>query len=115
MSLIEQNFEIYSGDSKNIIIIVTDDNENIIDLSGSTIKWALKKTVNSIENNIYKDTSNGGIEITDALNGEFTVKLNPSDTEGLIGRFYHEAEVTDAIGSVSTILFGIATIKRSGV
>lgn len=105
-----QNFEIYAGDTKDIIIAVTDAAGAAVNLSGATAKWVLKKNA-SASNSAYKTTGNG---IT-VVGGVVTVRMNSADTQGLQGRYYHEAEVTDVSGNVSTILTGYVTIEPSGV
>lgn len=101
-----QDFEMFAGNSKDIIITMADSSG----LSGATIKWVLKKSVNG--QLITMKTVGGGISIGLTF---FTVRLNPADTEGLSGRFYHEAELTDVLGNVSTVTTGHVTIEASGV
>lgn len=65
---------------------------------------------------MYKSTADGGVSITDAANGKFTVTLAPADTKTLaVGTYYHEAEVTDSLGNVSTVTVGKVTLIASGV
>lgn len=110
-----QNLELYAGDSKYLDFIATD-NGAAVDLTGVTIKWVMKRFVSSASNDVYKDTIGGGVSITDAANGKFTVTIAPSDTKTLaVGTYYHEAEVTDALGNVSTVTVGKVTLIASGV
>lgn len=111
MTVKNQNFEMVAGDTKNIVITVA-----IADITGASVKWALKKSVFSASNAVYKDTATGGVSITDAAAGKFTVALAPSDTVTLKpGDYYHEAEVTDAAGNVSTVTTGKVTLLPTGV
>lgn len=108
-----QNFEMYAGDTKDIVITVTNANGAVVNLSGASVRWALKKNV-SASQNAYKTTSSG-VTLTSPSAGVFTVRLSAGDTQGLQGRYYHEAEVTDVLGNVSTVTTGYVTIEPSGV
>jgi hypothetical protein len=110
MTTKNQNFEMVAGDSKNVIVTVSD-----ADLTGATIKWAMKRSVSSATANVSKDTTSGGISISDATGGIFTISLIPADTSALKGDFYHEAEITDAQNNVSTVMTGRISILPSGV
>jgi hypothetical protein len=114
MTAVNQNFSMTAGDSKNVVITVSNDEGIALNLTGASVKWALKKRVTSTENELYK-TNTDGITITDAANGVITIKLVPVDTTTLNGTYHHECEVTDANGNVSTVTVGSASISRSGV
>ena len=109
MTAKNQNFEMFAGDTKNIDVTVAG-----VNLAGSTVKWAMKKTIYSAAPDVAKDTVDG-ITVTDPNGGRFTISLLPSETRSLSGTYYHEAEITDANGNVSTIFTGTITINRSGV
>lgn len=107
MTAKNQNFSMVAGDSKEIIVTIAD-----VDLFGCTIKWVAKRRVSDAQHKIKKDNLDG-VSITTA--STFTITLKPSDTKGLSGSYYHEAEITDAVGNVSTIMIGSMSIERSGV
>ncbi len=105
-----EKIEFVSGDSKRLVVSVTDDNDTAVDLTGAVISWQLARSVyGSAE--ISKSVGSG-IAITDAVNGEFTVTLDPLDTDALEGDFYHEAQVTDTLGDISTVFSGNITIIK---
>lgn len=109
MTARNQNFAMHAGDTKHVIVTVTG-----VDLAGAAVKWSMRKAALKVAGpGVSKDT-NAGIEITNAATGEFTIKLNPTDTAGMSGTYLHEAEVTDAAGNVSTVLTGMVTIHRKG-
>ena len=108
MTAVNQNFEMYAGDSKNIVVSVTDGSARPLDLTGASVKWILKPTQPTSENLIEKSTPEIVLDVYTA-----TIKLLPVDTENLAGNYYHEAELTDQIGNVSTIMVGTVKINRS--
>ncbi|MGO4181210.1 hypothetical protein AB4Z17_08520 [Paenibacillus sp. TAF43_2] len=108
MAKTNQNFTMFAGDTMDIDVPVAD-----TDLTGGTIKWVMKRAVKG-DFTIFRETPIG-IKITDAAAGIFNIRLERADTLDLIGSFYHEAELTDLIGNVSTVMTGTITIKPSGV
>jgi hypothetical protein len=106
-----QNFEMVAGDSKNVVVTTPGS-----DWTGATAKWVLKKSVSDTSNLVFKSTGDGGVSISNPTGGEITIKLDPVDTINLKGSsFYHEAEVTDAQGNVSTVMVGNVRIYPTGV
>lgn len=115
-----QNFILTAGDSLTPIFVCTElkynsttkmIEEKSIDLSSSTVKWVLKNNVDQPNNLIYK-TLDSGIEVQE---DKVFLNLASEDTKELTGRYYHECEVTDALGNKSTLLRGVVVIKKSGV
>ena len=112
MTANNQNFQMYAGDSKNIVVTCRQEDGKDLNLTGATIKWVLKKTVLAGTNDLSKATGSG-ITITDAVKGKFEIKLNATDTTSLLNSYYHKAEVTDSSGNVSTVLVGNAKFDKS--
>lgn len=106
----DQNFEMFQGDDKDLVITVTDSAGAAVDLTGAAIAWQMARTARSATPNVSKSVGSG-IVITDAPGGICTISLDPTDTEGLTGDFYHELEVTDAQANITTVLSGTVTIK----
>lgn len=102
MTALKQDFEMFAGDSKQIIVSNTNDNGSPLDLTGASVKWSLSDIVKTNVNGIY---------ISNPINGEFVIHLDPEDTVNKIGKFRHEAVVTDVVGNVSTVLKGYVTIR----
>jgi Ethanolamine utilization protein EutJ (predicted chaperonin) len=109
-----QDFSMYAGDSRNLIVTVTDPNNNVINITGATIKWVL---VNGDQVVRYKDNqSAGGITITNATNGQFQVSITSNDTTSLPpGTYQHEARMIDSSGNSSLLFTGNVTISKSYV
>lgn len=105
------DFTMYAGDTKVLSVTVLDEAGAAVNITGTTIRWWLAKNAKKtgLDVLIKKDTVDG-ITITDGPAGKFEVTLASSDTEGLKGSYYHEAEVDDS-GTISTVLTGKATIN----
>jgi hypothetical protein len=101
MTAVNQNFSMIAGDTKSLIAAMSED------LTGASVKWALKKNVNSTENILLKTSTVSGTDIT--------IKLDPTDTLSLSGVYYHECEVTDQLNNVSTVFTGMCLITKSGI
>lgn len=97
----------WQGEAKTL-----DVNEvNDTDISGETIKWILADEVGE-DPTITKDNdTSGGITIDTPASGEFEISLDAADTDGISGRFYHEARLVD---SESVLFTGEAIIHASG-
>lgn len=85
--------------------------ETELDLTGLTIKWAVKKRVTSPDTLLTK-TQLDGIAVSGT---ELTIELKPADTLNLTGSYHHECEIVDPSGNVSTIFRGSMYVKPSGV
>lgn len=112
--LTPQNFEVVSGNDKVINVTVLDEDGNAVDLSGSTIVWAVAISEKS-KSTIFSYTSPTNITITDASAGKFRIDLEDTDTEALsIARikmdYYHEARVVSSGGKKTTVMVGTMTV-----
>jgi hypothetical protein len=106
----------FSGDTKIVGVTITNKDKTTTDLTGATIRWALKRSVHSIADEAVKDTISGGVLITEPSKGKCQVSIDPVDTADLSpGYYYHEMEVTSASGVVSTVLSGTITITEDGI
>lgn len=109
MTALNQNFSMYSGDTKVLIIPVTKPDNSGVDLSGASVKWVAQGE-DGTTNVISKQTP---VIITNG--NEIQIKLLPIDTRDLVGMYYHECEITDQSGNVSTIFTGYITVIKSAV
>lgn len=99
----------YSGDSRNLIISVIDENNTEIDLTGAAIEWVL---INQGEIILSKSIGSG-ITINNASGGQFAIALTVNDTRKLLGTYPHMARVTTSNGNSSIVLTGTITIQAS--
>jgi len=107
MTTIGQNFTVWQGDHKRLIFTVVD----VDNLSGADIRWVLAKNITG-ESIITKKSTQGDITIE---GNTFIVDLSPEDTSGLEPntRYYHESEITDSEGYVSTVASGYMRLNFS--
>ena len=103
------NFVMTAGDDKTLVVTVKDANGTAVNITGASIKWQCARSFGKASD-ISKTTSSG-ISITDGANGVFTVTLTAANTESLRGNFYHEAQLTDSGGAISTVLFGTMKVN----
>ena len=107
MTATAQDFEMRKGDTKILEFTVKDSDGAVVDITGATAKWEAAQAVTAST----KDIAKSGISPSDATNGKFQVTISPSDTSSLNpGRFYHEAELTDASSRVITVAVGQMTL-----
>ena len=97
--------DLTAGDSPRLVFPVTDSAGVAVDLTGMTARWVLAPTRGATPV-IDKTSGGGGVVITDAVNGRLRVELSPTETEPLRGRYFHELELTDSTGIVSTAAQG---------
>lgn len=110
-----QDITHYVGDSLTIQLgPVLDADGGLSDLSGATARWWMAKSVTATGADIYVKKAGGdGLVLDGNTAGEWTITitLDPSDTEGKsAGKFYHECEVVDSSGNVSTVTVGKFTL-----
>lgn len=94
-----------SGDTLIIEVEVSNTDGTAKDITSASIEWVLAKRRGGTAV-ISKSAAGGGISITDAVAGLFEVTIDPADTDSLAGLYFHEAEVTDSAGNISTVLEG---------
>ncbi len=111
--LIPQDFELYSGNHKTLHCTVLDEDGVAVALTGATIVWALSNHENS-KSRLITYTSPTNVTIIAPLLGTFDVSIQGPATEGFkAGDYYHEARVTSAGASVTTIIFGTVDLKHN--
>jgi hypothetical protein len=101
----------YSGDTEEITITVTDGSGDPVNCTGATIVYGLDTEEFGGTPLVSKTTTNGDFSIGGDDNNEVTFTLEPSDTEGLDGTYYHEAEMVDTSSDVATLMTGKVVIK----
>lgn len=115
MALTNQDFDVFSGDHKNVVVDLVDGSGIALDLNTiSAMKWQFKKHPYSQTYLVQKTLAAGGIEKTNVA-GRISIKLEPNDTKDYYGLYYHELELTDIDGNVTTAFTGVVNICIDGI
>ncbi len=110
-----KNMHVLRGDDKLITYNITDVNtKQVIDLTGAVIVFVAKerKEDTDLEAVINLSTLTSGITITDAVNGQFQVKIPKADTLPLEGNFLYDVQVDLPAGDRQTPVIGTLTVDR---
>lgn len=111
MTAVGQDFTMRQGDSRLVNITVVDEYASPLDISSVQVNWIMYKR--NPDNPVLQKTTTSGVVLTAPTSGILTIHLAPADTLNLLGRFYHECEITDISGNVSTVTEGSVTIFKS--
>lgn len=89
-----------------LVYTVIDQDNAAVNLTGSTIKWAIRETVDATV--ALTKTTASGISITNAAGGEFQVTITDADTADLAinnkpTKYFMEAVIMDSSGNIYTI------------
>ena len=110
VKLVPQDFEVVSGNDKDLNFSTLDQNDVAVDLTGAIIIWALSRAASN-KSRLITYTSPVQVTITDAANGKFTVSILDTDTETLkAGDYYHEVRVQSSGGLKTTVAIGTVKI-----
>lgn len=112
MTATGQNFEIYQGDDKRIIITAKDVDGNIINLAGHSVIWCAYDQ--TLENIIIQKSTSNGISIPTPASGEIIITLEGLDTSSVIPKNYgHQCEIKDSFDKHYTITTGFMKVIKS--
>jgi hypothetical protein len=109
-----QNFEVYQGDNKEIIITIRNQDGSLTNLTGYSAVWCVHSQ--TISNIVLQKTTLplGGIEVPDPASGQLIITLSSVDTSTLATKNYgHQCEIEDNFGNHSTVTTGYIQILRS--
>lgn len=115
MTKTAQNYTIYAGDTVELSVSVTDSITGAAkNITGATIKWVLYNSRSSTAT--LTKTTASGITITDGVGGLYIITATPVETAAITPDiYYHESEITDSGGRVSTVFTGNITVKPSRI
>lgn len=103
----------HQGDALDINVTVEDESGTAVDLTGASAEWLLKENAGDSDTNalLTKSTSGGGVEITDAANGQLVIHIETGDTGSLTGQKHHRLRVTDSSSDRVTVFTGTFTVE----
>lgn len=106
------NVCMYQGDDLRLSFSVVDSYGDDVDITDATnIKWQLSSRPNSTA--IISKAIGSGVVIS--APNEFYFDLAASETDALLGNYYHEAEITTDTGKKYTGLSGNFKIKPTQI
>jgi len=115
MGPLTQNFTMVTGDTKILNVSIKDPAGKVVNILGYSIIWALKTSVGN-SSTLIKKTIYDGISVTNGAGGIFQIRLESSDTEGMKPAvYYHECEITDSAGNISTVFTGRVSLIEDGI
>jgi hypothetical protein len=113
MTATAQDFTIYKGDTLVITVTVTNSAGAAKDLTSASIEWSAGHSPDRPANITKTTAEGGGVSITNAAGGIFTITLTATDTAAMDDVYFHRAQVTDSGSNVSTVLTGWITVKEN--
>lgn len=116
MPAVEQNVQHWRGDSLKINIPIRNKDGSPVNMSGGSARWWLGTSASAVGDKVLiKKTAGSGLTLV--LEDDVwvaKVAIEPADTQGLKPRdYYHELEVVDGTGAVSTVTVGTFTINQT--
>lgn len=92
-----------AGDALEYVFTVRDHDGNGVDITDMEVEFAIVKGGEDV---ISTEEGNAVVTITAPLEGQFTVKIDCDETEGLIGTHDFACRVTDDEGQCTTVARG---------
>jgi len=108
------DFEIFRGDDKTLEVVVKDQDGNVVDITGSSIRCTVKEheTDPDTEAKISKSSDTPSeITLTDPTQGKFEVYFVPTDTDNLLGDYVYDIQIETSAGKKYTVLKGFFKVK----
>jgi len=99
-----------SGDSRTIKVKCIGSDKSPFSLAeANQIRWQIARSVRGPAM-LSKDLSEGVEIVQDGDDWYIQVEIDPADTEGMKGDYYHECEVRFTDGAVLTPFAGVVTV-----
>jgi hypothetical protein len=109
-----QNFEIYQGNTRDVVIEVLDSDTGLpVSLSGYSVRWVVyEQTSKAIV--LQKASGGTGITVPNPTDGKIIIALDAADTQNLTPKVYnHECEIYISTTSVITVSVGTMNVILS--
>ena len=110
-----QNLSLPRGDSREYRLEVTDENDNVLNITGSTIRFTVKENISDSDPGAFQLTSANPaqIDIDDGGNGKARIFVTNTNTQDLtIKRYLYDIQVQPASGGVKTVVGGTFAITE---
>lgn len=104
----QSNIVVYRGDDFSTQLIFTDDNEDVIDITGWTIFFTVKKKTTDPDSSAKISVT---IPPSDPTNGIALVTVSHTITDALKGLYYYDFQFRKADGTIQTLINGGITFE----
>jgi len=112
MTYVGQNFELYAGNYKDLIISISGSvSGSPHDLTGASVTWTLREiggTASLVRKHGDGSSNASGLSYSTST---LTIAVCPSDTVLLSGTYFHSACAKDSASRVETLFEGIMRVK----
>lgn len=103
----EQDVENYHAGDDLLLEVTVTRGDGTQDLTGASATYEIFRRIDGTkEVEVSKDTTGGGVQIVDAVNGRLDVDIDGSDTENMEGVYQHRLRVTNSSGETATVFTG---------
>lgn len=114
MTISGQNFEVYQGEDKQLIIFVVDETGTALPLAGYDVIWTMYNSTNGNIIIVKSTDVSGQIELDTPSTGYLTINLGSDDTENVVPKTYgHQCEGIDAFTQHSMFTTGQVNVLKS--
>ena len=113
--MLSKNLSIPRGDSREYRLEVTDENDNVLNITGSTIRFTVKENLSDADPGAFQLTSANPAQITidDGGNDKARIFVTNTNTQDLqIKRYLYDVQVQPASGGVKTVVGGTFAITE---
>lgn len=110
VAVVKQDLTISSGDSESFAVPVTTSAGGLADLRGAAVTWIAARWATQ---EIVITKTPTLLHNFPTATDQVLVELDPADTAALDDEnLYHELEIVDLAGKVSTVLIGSLVVRR---
>ncbi len=103
MAITVQNLERKRGDTRIIVFIITDADDNLVDISSWSTFLLTVHTIKKPVDNTTREFQISGVFVTDGTDSK--IGFEPSGTTN-IGTYYYDAQGLDSLGNICTFVEG---------
>jgi hypothetical protein len=110
MAALNQDFEMFAGEDKQVNFTITDEKGDPVVLANSQAIWIMANILSTPVFKMTKTIASGGITIKDNV---YQVFIDSEDTTNINGKYKHELRMTNADGKETVVAVGQAVIHAS--
>ena len=92
--------EIYKGQKIDLIFQIVDQDGTDYDVTGTSVQFRIKTSVNSNTNTVFKSSESGGVTVIDASTGSVMISLVSADSNSIEGDYKYELSVDDYLAKI---------------